>query len=159
MSLPVTLAHDAAYGVDHLRRRLVDEFPLARHMGIDVETANDTTVVLRAPFAPNTNFKSTAFAGSLFSVAVLTGWAWVTRYLASREFLADAVLQESSIRYLVPVRGELRAALHPPRAEAVEKFLRMLDRAGRGRIRLEVEIRDGTTLATHFEGLFVAAIR
>jgi thioesterase domain-containing protein len=159
MSMPVTVSPDATYGVDYLRRRLVDEFPLARHMGIDVESASDTTVVLRAPFAPNTNFKATAFAGSLFSVAVLTGWAWVTRYVASREYPADAVIQESSIQYLVPVRSELRATLRPPHADAVEKFRRMLDRAGRGRIRLEVEIRDGATLATHFEGLFVASVR
>ena len=29
---------------------------------------------------PNANHKGTAFGGSLFCVAVLTGWAWATRY-------------------------------------------------------------------------------
>jgi thioesterase domain-containing protein len=159
MNMPDTIALDAPYGIEYLQRRLIDEFPLARHMGLEVEAASDATLVLRAPFAPNANFKGTAFAGSLFSVAVLTGWAWSTRYLASRQILADAVIQESSIRYLAPVRGELRTALATPRAEALEKFRRMLTRAGRGRIHLEVDVYEGTTLATHFEGLFVAETR
>ena len=65
-------------------------------------------VVLRAPLAPNANHKGTAFGGSLFCVAVLTGWAWATRYIAARGLNADAVIQESTIRYLKPVHGEFR---------------------------------------------------
>jgi thioesterase domain-containing protein len=159
MNLPGTIGHDAPYGIDYLQRRLIEEFPLARHLGVGVEAADDATLVLRAPFAPNANFKGTAFGGSLFSVAVLTGWAWAARYLASRQFSADAVIQESSIRYLAPVRGELRAVLNTPRADSVEKFRKMLSRAGRGRICLEVEVRDGGVLATAFEGVFVAVSR
>ncbi len=45
--------------------------------GIIVEAADDDEpVVLRAPLAPNANHKGTAFGGSLYSLAVLTGWAW-----------------------------------------------------------------------------------
>jgi hypothetical protein len=35
----------------------------------------------------------------------------------------------------------------------------MLERAGRGRIRLQVGVFDGKTLATRFDGLYVALIR
>jgi hypothetical protein len=35
----------------------------------------------------------------------------------------------------------------------------MLKRAGRGRIRLRVEIKFGETLATLFEGVFAAVMR
>jgi thioesterase domain-containing protein len=159
MNMPDTIGQDAPYGIDYLQRRLIDEFPLARHLGVGVEAADDATVVLRAPFAPNANFKGTAFGGSLFSVAVLTGWGWVTRYMASRQVLADAVIQESSIRYLAPVQGELRAILNAPRADSVDKFRKMLSRAGRGRIHLRVEVRDGDTLATEFDGVFAAVNR
>jgi thioesterase domain-containing protein len=95
----------------------------------------------------------------LFSVAVLTGWAWLARYLDAAQVAADAVIQESTIRYLVPVHGILRATLVPPTAAHVEKFRRMLQRAGRGRIRLAVDIRQDRTLATKFDGLFAATLR
>jgi thioesterase domain-containing protein len=147
------------FGSDYLQKRIVAEFTLAKHIGIVVESADDAAVVLRAPLEPNANFKGTAFAGSLYSVAVLTGWAWVTRYLAARGVAADAVIQESSVRFLSPVQGELRASTAAPSDAHIDKFRKMLQRAGRGRIRLRVEINYGDTLAALFEGVFAAAIR
>ena len=146
------------FGSDYLQNRIVGEFALAKHIGIVVESADDDAVVLRAPLQANANYKGTAFGGSLYSVAVLTGWAWVTRYLAARGLEADAVIQESSVRFLAPVEGELRASTAAPSEAQIEKFRKMLQRAGRGRIRLRVEIIYGDTLAALFEGVFAAAI-
>ncbi len=159
MSVASAVRDDAPYGVAHLRRRIHDEFPLARHIGIEVELAADDRLVLTAPFEPNANHKGTAFGGSQFCIAVLTGWAWATRYLAARQVAADAVIQESNIRYLAPAYGPLRAIVQPPLPEAVDKFRRMLRRAGRGRIRLNVEVHDGAKLVTRFRGVFAVTIR
>src|SRR6202522_1213579 len=147
------------FGSDYLQNRSGGEFSLAKHIGIIVEAADDDAVVLSAPLAPNANYKGTAFGGSLYSVAVLTGWAWVTRYLAARGLSADAVIQESSVRFLVPVEGELRASAAAPAVEQIDKFRKMLQRAGRGRIRLRVDIHYDQTLATLFDGVFAAALR
>jgi thioesterase domain-containing protein len=149
----------ANFGRDYLQKRIAVEFALAKHIGIVVESADDAAVVLRAPLAPNANYKGTAFGGSLYSLAVLTGWAWVTRYLAARGVSADAVIQDSQTRFLVPVEGELTARAAAPSAEQIDKFRKMLQRAGRGRIRVRVEIHYGEVLATLFEGVFAAAIR
>ena len=149
----------AKFGRDYLQKRIAGEFVLAKHIGIVVESADDGAVVLRAPLAPNANYKGTAFGGSLYSVAVLTGWAWVTRYLAAHGLSADAVIQESSVRFLVPVQGELRASVAAPSDAQLEKFRKMLQRAGRGRIRLRVEINYNQTLPALFEGVFAAALR
>jgi thioesterase domain-containing protein len=154
------MTHQATnFGSDYLQNRIVGEFSLAKHIGIIVESADDDAVVLRAPLEPNANYKGTAFGGSLYSVAVLTGWAWVTRYLAARGLAADAVIQESSVRFLSPVQGELRACTTAPPDAQIDKFRKMLQRAGRGRIRLRVEIIYGGTLAALFEGVFAAAVR
>jgi thioesterase domain-containing protein len=147
------------FGRKYLQQRILGEFALAKHIGIEVESADDSLVVLRAPLAPNANYKGTAFGGSLYSVAVLTGWAWVTRYLAARGLSADAVIQESNVRFLAPVQGELRASAAAPADEQIDKFRKMLQRAGRGRIRLRVDIHNDQTLATLFEGVFAAALR
>jgi thioesterase domain-containing protein len=148
-----------AFGVGYLQARIEREFPLARHLSVSVEIAHDGAVVVHAPLTPNANHKGTAFGGSLFCVAVLTGWAWATRYIGARGLNADAVIQESTIRYLKPVNGEFRGVLKAPAPQHVDKFLKMLARSGRGRIRLHVDIQDGQTLAARFDGVFVAALR
>jgi thioesterase domain-containing protein len=159
MSVATELLDDVSYGVEYLRRRIHDEFPLARHIGIGVEQVADDRLVLSAPFEPNANHNGTAFGGSQFCIAVLAGWAWATCYLAARHVAADAVIQESSIRYLAPARGPLRAILQPPPPEGVEKLRRMLRRAGRGRIRLNVDVHDGAELVTQFHGVFAVSVR
>jgi len=148
-----------AFGREYLQNRIVSEFALARHIGIVVEAADDAGVVLYAPLAPNANYQGTAFGGSLFSVAVLAGWAWVTRYLAANAVPADVVIQQSTMRYLVPVEDTLRAAVVTPSTTEVDKFRKMLERAGRGRINLTVETHHGDQLATVFDGVFAAALR
>jgi thioesterase domain-containing protein len=149
----------SAFGADYLQERIDREIMLARPMGVIVESANDLSLVLRAPLAPNANHKGTAFGGSLYSLAVLTGWAWLTRFLATRRLDAEAVIQESSMRFLKPVHGEMRACLEIPAAADIDKFQKMLVRADRGRIRLQVKMHEGSALATIFDGLFAAAMR
>lgn len=128
-------------------------------MGVVVETADAERVVLRAPLNRNSNFKGTAFGGSLFSLGALAGWAWLTRHLAERELPADAVIQASTIRYLHPVRGEFRAVLTRPPVPAIDGFHRTMARRGVGRVDLGVDLYDGETLATRFDGRFAAALR
>jgi thioesterase domain-containing protein len=149
----------ANFGREYLQDMIGREFLLAKHIGVVVESADDGAVVLRAPLAANANHQGTAFGGSLYSLAVLSGWAWLTRYLAARGLSADAVIQESNTRFLVPVDGDLRASAAAPSEVQIAKFRKVLQRAGRGRIRLRVEITHGGTLATLFEGVFVAAMR
>ena len=148
-----------AFGADYLQQLINREIMLAKPMGIIVEAADETAVVLRAPLAPNANHKGTAFGGSLYSIAVLTGWAWITRFLATRKLDAEAVIQESSMRFLAPVHGEMRSSIEIPGEAEIDKFQKMLLRAARGRIRLQVNVHAGATLATVFDGLFAAAMR
>ncbi len=163
MKTPGTILRDNevhdAFGVEYLQTRIEHEFPLARHLEVLVDAAHDGAVVVRAPLTPNANHKGTAFGGSLFCVAVLAGWAWATRFIEAHGVNADAVIQESTIRYLKPVGGEFRATAKAPPPEQLDRFLKMLARSGRGRVRLQVEILDGQTLAARFDGVFVAALR
>jgi len=147
------------FGADYLQQRIDREIMLAKPMGIIVESANDSGLVLRAPLAPNANHKGTAFGGSLYSLAVLTGWAWLTRFLATRRLDAEAVIQESSMRFLSPIHGEMRACIEIPAAADIDKFQKMLVRADRGRIRLQVKMHEDARLASVFDGLFAAAMR
>jgi thioesterase domain-containing protein len=146
-------------GADYLQQRIDREIAIARHMGVIVDAADDAAVILRAPLSRNANHKGTAFGGGLYSLAVLTGWAWVTRHLAVLKIDADAVIQESTVQFLKPVTGELRACLSVPTGAEIARFDRMLKRAGRGRIRLRVTMHQGQTLAAAFTGLFATQAR
>ncbi|HEY2685570.1 MAG TPA: YiiD C-terminal domain-containing protein [Steroidobacteraceae bacterium] len=149
----------SAFGEAEMQARIDKEIRLAKHIGVVVEAVSDAGVTLRAPLSPNSNHKGTAFGGSLYSVAVLSGWAWLTRYLVLSGIKADAVIQESNMKFVKPVHGEFKASLAAPPDDEIERFLKMLKRAGRGRITLSSTMHDGEALVAQFEGVFAAALR
>ena len=53
----------------------------------------------------------------------------------------------------------MRASVEIPAGPEVARFHKMLLRAGRGRIRLSVQVRHGGSVAAIFDGVFAAAVR
>ena len=84
--------------------------PAVRDMGLSVQAWDGREIRIRAPLDRHRNDKGTAFAGSLYSLLVLAGWALVTRALGDRGLTADVLIAESATRYRQPVRDELAAA-------------------------------------------------
>jgi thioesterase domain-containing protein len=125
------------------------EIPLAAAMAIEVASFANGELIVRAPHAPNRNVHGTAFAGSLFSVCVLTGWG--RTWLALRERGLDGliVVADSRIVYRKAVKGDLvcRCA-HVPQ---LDDFLM----TGRAELTLTCTVDGPGAPAVRFEGRYV----
>ena len=130
------------------------QIPLCREMGVTVEPCGDDIFVLTAPLAANHNHLGTAFGGSLSAIATLAGYGLLWLRLGDPE--AHIVIRSSSIRYLHPVRGDIRAVGHAPEPEALARFLATFARKGKARIRLEVTIAEGGRDCVVYRGDYVA---
>jgi thioesterase domain-containing protein len=139
-----------------LQATLEHEIPITRHIGIEVDRYDGTCLSLRAPLVPNVNHKSTAFAGSLNAVATLAGWGLVWLILRERDLRGTIVIQESSSQYRLPVRDDFIAICAMPATQQVEAFVAALQRRGKARLALSVEIRHGERVAVAFHGSYVA---
>ena len=137
-----------------LERTLHDEIPLSQAMGIRVSAYDGTSLRLTAPLAPNINHQSTAFGGSLYSLAVLCGWGMLYLKLAEAALHKHIVIQESNIRYLLPVDHEMQAECSLD-ATALKPFLRMLAKHGRARLSIDVVIKHHGRPAVEFSGRYV----
>jgi hypothetical protein len=76
-----------------------------------------------------------------------------------RDYLQNRIVAEFTLARHIGIVVELRASAAAPSDAQIDRFRKMLQRAGRGRIRVRVEIIYGDTLATLFEGVFAAAMR
>ena len=76
-------------------------------MQIQAASFADGELVVRAPFAPNRNVHGTAFAGSLFTVCVLTAWGRIWLALRARGLDGRIVVADSRIDYRKAVTGDL----------------------------------------------------
>jgi thioesterase domain-containing protein len=131
------------------------EIPLTRAIGLRVAAYTGDTLTLAAPLEPNTNHKSTAFGGSLYSVAVLSGWGLLYLRLRDLAISAHVVIHETQVRYLRPVTGELVATARLAPGESLERAVKLFRRRGRARIGLDVQITQEGAAAVAFHGAYV----
>ena len=83
--------------VARLQSTLHTEIPLTQTMGIKVIAYGDRQLTLKAPLQPNINHKSTAFGGSLYSIAVLSGWGLLFLLLQEQELSGQIVIARSEV--------------------------------------------------------------
>jgi thioesterase domain-containing protein len=83
------------------------EIPVTATMDVRVAAYDGTMLTVRAPHEPNRNPHGTAFAGSLYSLCVLTGWGSVWLALRRRGLRAHIVAAESRIQYRRAVADEI----------------------------------------------------
>lgn len=136
---------------------LCADIPLAAALGVDILSLEPDRVVLRAPFESNRNGHGTLFGGSAVSIALLSGWLLVRRWVDETGIEADVVIHELDARFDAPIRGDVRSVATAPPAQARERFERTLKR--RGRARVDIPLRVGATeegRGTKLVGRFVA---
>ncbi|KAB2900134.1 MAG: thioesterase [Dokdonella sp.] len=133
-----------------LERELLAQIPLARAMALRVVAHAGESLTLAAPLAPNINDKGCAFGGSLASLMTLAGWGVLRLAVAERDLDCDIYVQDSTIRYLAPVWGELRCEARPATGESCAAFLDTLAARGKARLRVDctVALPDGGEAAT-----------
>lgn len=138
-----------------LQQVLHDEIPLTRDMLIDVEECSPQRVILTAPLGPNINHKCTAFGGSLYSIAVLSGWSLLYTNMAKHSFSGHIVIQHSEVDYRHPVDSTLRAICSLDDEATMQRFLKTYQRRKRARIQLNAVVEHQQQPAFNFTGQYV----
>ena len=148
--------HAEATGPQLLERMLCDQIPLTHALGIRVGAYDGQSLVLHAPFERNTNHKCTVFGGSLYAVAVLSGWGLLYLALHDQGLKGHIVIQASTVAYELPGTSDFEARSHLPEDAVFERFLKLYRKRGKARLTLSSEIySQGKRLFT-FEGRYVA---
>lgn len=129
--------------------------PLTAAMDASVTHLDTEALVLTAPLSANHNHAGSAFAGSLYALASVAGWAFLHSLLQREKISAELVLADGHIRYRQPIRHALRAELLIPSSEQL-LFLQHLQQGRRARMRLDVTLPDQGRDAARFQGLYVA---
>lgn len=123
----------------------------AEAMGIGRQS--DKPGHLRLPLAPNINDKRTAFAGSIFSLAVLSGYEIALERSNQLNLSGNLFLLSSHITYHQPGLSDLIA-----QGRIIDDL--KPTRKSNWKMRIEVEVVDAgnKSLCATFEGLYVLQV-
>lgn len=130
------------------------DIPPAAAMAIAVARYDGTVLEVRAPLAANRNVHGTVFAGSLFSICVLTGWGTTWLGLRRHGVSGSIVVAESHIKYRRAVGEDVlcRCSAEPA---TIDGAASQLEATGRASLALRCTIDAGGKPAVTFEGNYV----
>lgn len=133
------MSYGAANSAHALQNRIRTGIPLSESMQFQIASLDAESIEVIAPLAPNLNVHGTAFAGSIYSLAILAGWALATHIVEEAGADADVVVARAKIAYRTPIADGLRCVTRATKAER-EAFIAGLNDKGKGFLQLEVEI-------------------
>ena len=139
-----------------LQQNWQQQIPLSDFMQLTIARFDGTELRCEAPLAPNINLHGTMFAGSIYSLATLTGWGLLHLQLQSLALEADLVLADASIRYRRPVKYQPQARCSLINATGDLQALQGQQHASQHHL---VEIYSGDKVAAVFEGHYKALVK
>jgi thioesterase domain-containing protein len=139
-----------------LTQKIRGAIPLSEAMRFSIDSLSQEAIRVSAPLQPNVNIHGTGFAGSIYSLSVLTGWALCTHIMDEHALDGDLVVGKAEISYRAPVKGDLECHCQAT-AEQRQSFLRHFRERGKGRLTLEITI--GEKPQATLKATFVAIAR
>ncbi len=130
--------------------------PLSKAMGLQISYFDREELITVCDASFNQNLHHTMFAGSIYTLATLTGWGWV--YLAlkekqqtQKELEGDIVLADANIRYHAPIKG---LAYGKVVQKDVSGEFDNLAQGKKARINLVANVFCGDNIAATFKGSY-----
>ena len=128
------------------------QIPITQLMGIRVFQYTGDKFETRASLNPNMNLHGTMFAGSIYSLATLTGWGLVHLMMKEQKVEGDIVLADANIHYHKPVTELPRSIAE---FNNVSGDFAPLEQDKKARIKVSVEVLDDTVPVAQFDGEYV----
>ncbi|MCO7263046.1 fatty acid biosynthesis protein FabY [Dickeya zeae] len=155
MIKPVATLDDILHRPDwcgQLQQAWYNHIPLSEKMGVRISQYTGQKFITTMPEAGNQNPHHTLFAGSMFSLATLTGWGLIWLLLRERQLGGTIILADAHIRYSTPVTGR------PSAVADLGSLSGDLDRLARGRkarVQLQVELFGNDKKGAVFDGTYI----
>jgi len=128
-----------------------DTIPMSKAMKMEISYYDEAKLFTHCDADFNQNLHHTMFAGSIYTLATLTGWGWVYLQLQQRKLSGNIVLADANIRYHKPIKGVAHASVEQ---EDTMGDLTALQQAKKARIKLTAQVYCGDTVAASFTGTY-----
>lgn len=132
------------------------QIPIATAMDLHFKHYDGNSLVLTAPLSANINHHGTAFGGSLYALAAVAGWGFLSMKLAEENIHADIVIHQAQVNYPRPVTQNISINCRPADISQWNHFLHCYQSRHKARIKLLADACQDTETCMHFEGDFVA---
>lgn len=134
-----------------LQQTWEDTIPISQHMGIKLQRYTGYRLEVIASLNKNVNLHGTMFAGSIFSLATLTGWGLIYLQLKKLNLQGEIVLGDGDIHYHKPVTLKPRAVC---KIEDMDGNFEKLEKGRKCPLNLLISVYDDEVPVAEFKGQY-----
>ncbi|MFK5986125.1 MAG: YiiD C-terminal domain-containing protein [Pseudomonadota bacterium] len=120
-----------------IEQEIHQHIPLSKTMGFHIKKLTRQEILVSAPMEPNTNIHNTGFAGSIYSLGVLTAWGLIKHCLNEAGIDSLPVLSKANIQYKKPITNKITCAAFLSEEEGL-LFIDKLKKQQRAKIIVKV---------------------
>ena len=154
MSKPIPTPYSELQArIERLEQTWHQTIPMSKAMNIGVCSYDKFSLYTSCDIDFNKNLHNTMFAGSIYTLATLTGWAWVYFKLQEAEIVGDIVLADGHIKYTAPIPSRAVAQVD---IEDTEENLSAFEAGNKVRFNIKVAVKSGDRVCALFTGKYVA---
>lgn len=153
LSLPKLHLNDKARKLQALWHQTI---PLSKAMNINICYFDQKEFIVNCDEKFNKNLHNTMFAGSIYTLATLTGWGWLYFALQQCQHQTDIVLAKGDIHYIAPLTGVAHAKTSQLLVVNTANELALGKNA---RFTIEVQVCCGDNTVAIFTGYYVAVLK
>ncbi|MCP4490224.1 MAG: hypothetical protein GY820_23335 [Gammaproteobacteria bacterium] len=124
-----------------LQEKIRATIPLSEAMQFEIAELDINSIRVQAPLAPNVNIHGTGFAGSIYSMAVLSGWALCRHIMSVYDLDGDLVVGKAEIKYRSAVTDDIDCYCSVPE-QTRQHFVDSFKSSGKARLKLKVTVGD-----------------
>lgn len=128
-----------------------ETIPVSKAMNIQISHYDGEKLITHCDAGFNKNLHNTMFAGSIYTLATLSGWGWVYLKLQKLQLKGDIVLAKADIEYHAPIKGLGYAKVS---VDSVEGDFNRLNQGRNARINLTTHLYSGDNIAATFIGSY-----
>ncbi len=134
---------------------LHDHIPVTKSMGFTVEEYSLGRIRIKAPYKENINHRLSVFGGSISSILIMAGWAYVRKLMERIDPDCIIVIHKNTVNYHLPIISSFTAEVKRVNKRQVDTFIEMYEKYGKARISIESEIDGNNHVLADFKGTFV----
>jgi thioesterase domain-containing protein len=128
-----------------------ETIPMSKAMNLAIGYYDQQKLVTTCDEVFNKNLHNTMFAGSIYTLATLTGWGWVHLLIQQQNLEGNIVLADANIRYHSPIEGIAFAETGMLLSSGNIDDLLTKNKV---KLHVEVKIMSGEKVAATFKGLY-----
>jgi thioesterase domain-containing protein len=123
-----------------LQNYFYKKIPITKKLKMKVLNYEKDSLIISAPIKENHNDKGTAFAGSIYSVATLAGWGFVSLKMLDEKLDAKVAIYNGNITYKKPINKDFTAVCSIIDQNDWNKFVERVKNKSNGKVQLKIEI-------------------